>query len=45
MVEDKEDKNMKEFLQSEEGIKWLEENPDKKVTDDISHIGLHGWFP
>lgn len=31
-----EERNMKEFLQSEEGTKWLLENPDKKVTSDRS---------
>ena len=31
VVVDKDQKDMREFLQSEEGAKWLQDNPDKKV--------------
>ena len=31
VVEDEDQKDMREFLQSEEGRKWLQDNPDKKV--------------
>ena len=31
VVVDKDQKDMREFLQSEEGAKWLQDNPGKKV--------------
>ena len=35
VVEDENQKNMREFLQSEEGRKWLQDNPDKKVHSKL----------
>ena len=32
VVEGEDQKDMREFLQSEEGRKWLQDNPDKKVA-------------
>ena len=31
LVVDEDQKDMREFLQSEEGTKWLQDNPDKKA--------------
>ena len=31
LVVDEDQKDMREFLQSEEGTKWLQANPDKKA--------------
>ena len=31
LVVDEDQKDMREFLQSEEGTKWLRDNPDKKA--------------
>lgn len=31
LVMDEDQKDMREFLQSEKGAKWLQDNPDKKV--------------
>ena len=31
VVVDEDQKDMREFLQSEEGTKWLRDNPDKKA--------------
>ena len=36
LVVDEDQKDMREFLQSEEGAKWLQDNPDKKVF-------IHTW--
>ena len=31
LVVDEDQRDMREFLQSEEGTKWLQDNPDKKA--------------